>query len=64
MDNIALVRYLLSIGDWMVKLDLKDAYLTVPIHIDYQRFLQFVCKGFSITSLWHYWNLLFIRFQF
>ena len=28
-------------GDWLVKLDLKDAYLSVPIHVSHQKFLRF-----------------------
>ena len=29
-------------GDWMVSIDLKDAYLQVPIHPDSRRYLRFV----------------------
>ena len=29
-------------GDWMVSLDLRDAYLQVPIHPDSRRYLRFV----------------------
>ena len=32
---------LLQSQDWMVKMDLKDAYLQVPIHPDYQHLLAF-----------------------
>ena len=32
-------------GDWMVSLDLKDAYLQVPIHSDSCKFLRFVASG-------------------
>jgi hypothetical protein len=35
MENWDSARYLLGKGDWMVKLDLKDAYLTVPVHPSY-----------------------------
>lgn len=30
MENINTLRHLIIKGDWMVKLYLKDAYLTVP----------------------------------
>ena len=45
MENLASLRHLIMKGDWMVKLDLKDAYLTVPVHKDFHDFLQFVWEG-------------------
>ena len=32
-------------GDFMGKLDLKDAYLSVPIAKEHQKFLKFTWKG-------------------
>ena len=32
-------------GDWMVSLELQDAYLQVPVHHDSRRFLRFVVEG-------------------
>ena len=32
-------------GDWMASIDLKEAYLQVPIHPDSRRFLRFVAQG-------------------
>ena len=32
-------------GDWMISLDLQDAYLQVPVHHDSRRFLSFVVAG-------------------
>ena len=32
-------------GDWMISLDLQDAYLQVPVHHDSRRFLCFVVDG-------------------
>ena len=32
-------------GDWMVSLDLKDAYLQVPVHPDSHKYLRFVAFG-------------------
>ena len=32
-------------GDWMISLDLQDAYLQVPVHHDSSRFLRFVVDG-------------------
>ena len=46
---------LLSIqeGDWMVSLDLKDAYLQVPIHPDSRKYLRFVasCRIYQFKAL-------------
>jgi hypothetical protein len=58
MENLQSVRFLLREGDWMVKLDLKDAYLTVPIHSSHQKFVrlgwkgriyQFLCLAFGLA---------------
>ena len=32
-------------GDWMISLDLQDAYLQVPVHRDSPRYLRFVVQG-------------------
>ena len=32
-------------GDWIVTIDLKDAYLQVPVHPDSRHFLRFVAEG-------------------
>ena len=34
--------------DWMVFLDLKDAYLQVPIHPDSRHFLRFSWEGYHL----------------
>ena len=41
MEGLHLLPDLLQPQDRMVKMDLKDAYLQVPIHPDYQHFLTF-----------------------
>ncbi|XP_044151527.1 zinc finger protein 567-like [Bufo gargarizans] len=68
MDGIHLLRDLLLRGDWMVKLDLKDAYLTVPVaesSRDLLRFRwkweigRFTCLPFGLSSaLWCFTKLL------
>ena len=37
-------------GDWMVSLDLQDAYLQVPVHHDSRRYLCFVVEGRTYQS--------------
>ena len=41
MEGLHLLPDLLQPQDWMVKLDLKDAYLQIPIHPDHQHLLTF-----------------------
>ena len=41
METSASVLQSLRPGDWMVSLDLQDAYLQVPVHPDSRRFLRF-----------------------
>ena len=45
MENLETVRFLVRKGDWFVKLDLKDAYLTVPVHNSHQKYLRFQWEG-------------------
>ena len=40
-----MLRDLLKKGDFLVKIDLKDAYLTVPIWENHQKYLHFLWKG-------------------
>lgn len=50
--------FLLREGDWKVKLDMKDAYLTLPVHPSFQKYLcfeltnriyQFSCLAFELA---------------
>lgn len=45
MKGLATLPDLLRQGDWLVKVDLKAAYFTVPIHPDHQGYLRFVVEG-------------------
>ena len=45
MEGIHLVKDMLQRGDWMVKLDLKDMYFSVPFHQGHQLYLQVSWKG-------------------
>ena len=44
MEGIHILRDLLRAGDWMTKVDLKDAYFMVPIHEEDRAFLKFLFK--------------------
>ena len=53
METIHNLKDVLRQGDFMVRLDLKDAYLTVPVHKSDRKYLRFMWKGkvFEFTSL-------------
>jgi len=57
MKGLCVLPDLLQSQNWMVKMDLKDAYLQVPIHPDHQHLLSFQWKGregiqVPMPSLW------------
>jgi hypothetical protein len=41
METLGSILQSLHLGDWMYSLDLKDAFLHVPIHVDSQKYLRF-----------------------
>lgn len=45
MEGINSVRDIMQKGDWMIKIDLTDAYFTLGIHKIHQQSLQFRWKG-------------------
>ena len=62
MTTLKEVAQAIRARDWSVTIDLKDAFLHVPVHRKYRRFLRFVWKGktyqfsrlpFSLTSSPH-----------
>ena len=53
MEGASMIKDLLQPGDWMCSLDLKDAYLTVPIAKEHRKYLRFLWDGriFEFTCL-------------
>ena len=58
MEGIHTLREIVAEGEWLAKLDLKDAYFTVPIFRDHQKYLrfavdkiryQFTCLPFGLS---------------
>ena len=45
METIQSVLLSVHQGDWMASIDLKEAYLQVPIHLESRPFLRFVAQG-------------------
>jgi len=53
MEGIHVVRDLLQQGDWMARIDLKDAYFAVPVCPSDRKYLRFKwqSKGYEFTCL-------------
>ena len=53
MKNLVTLKSLLNKGDYMINLDLTDAYLTVPMHPDSRKFLRFLLgdKTYEFTAM-------------
>jgi hypothetical protein len=45
MESVRTVKGIIQKKDWMIKLDMKDAYLSVPIHPAHQKLLKFQWQG-------------------
>lgn len=54
-ESIRTARGLLHKGDWMIKLDLKDAYLSVPLYHHHRKFVAFRWRD----QLWRFTSLPF-----
>lgn len=45
MENLNSLLDLISIGDFMITIDLKDAYFTIPMHEEHYKYLRFEWKS-------------------
>ena len=45
MDSLNSVLNLVQQGDWAISLDLRDAYMHIPIHPGHKKFLRFCIQG-------------------
>ena len=45
MEGIHLLKDILRPGDWMTKVDLKDAYFSIPVSSHFRKFLRFRWQG-------------------
>lgn len=45
MEGLYTARTLIRTNDFMVKLDLKDAYYAIPMHVDSRQYLRFILEG-------------------
>ena len=45
MENLATLKSLINPGDYMINIDLTDAYLSIPIHQESQKFLRFIWQN-------------------
>ena len=45
MEGIHTLKEIVRPNDWMVQVDLKDAFFTVPIHNTHKQYLRFRFQG-------------------
>ena len=55
MESISTAKGLVHRGDWIIKLDLKNAYLSVPLYYHHRKFVAFRWRD----QLWRFTSLPF-----
>ena len=61
MEGIHLLKDFLRHNYFMTKLDMQDAYYSIPVNKQLRRYLQFIFEGNSISS--RFWCLAFPQHQ-
>ena len=53
MDMLDSAMKLIDTDCYMASVDLQDAYYSVPIHVEYQKYLKFIWRGtlYQFTAL-------------
>ena len=51
MESLFLLKEMLLLGDFMCKIDLKDAYFVVPLSKNSQKYVRFQWKGLLYECL-------------
>jgi hypothetical protein len=51
MEGISSLQDLIHLDDYFVKIDLQDAYLTVPVHEDDRKFFRMSGGGGAFVSV-------------
>ena len=54
MEGIPSLKDIILLGDYMIKLDLKDTYFGIPIHPSHQRYLSFIWKDQTFQFTWRF----------
>lgn len=47
MENLRTIKKAIQPGDWLVSIDLKDAYMHIPVHPAHRKYLRFNIAGQS-----------------
>jgi hypothetical protein len=58
METLRSILQTLQLDDWLYSLDLKDAYLHVPIHVKHRKYLRFAYLDDQGQTLVFQWNVL------